>query len=108
MSNVFKIDGFNITPLDISLNENKGQIILQFDENNDVDMSAGTEILVSELDGNICILNVEDFRIHTLKCISILSKIDPLFGDLLNCEDADCEENDSCSAPAESGDKSKL
>jgi len=108
MLRAFKINGFNITTLDAAIGENRGQAIMQFDEDEEVFMSPGTEILVDELDGNACIMSVEDFRVHVLKCISILSKIDPLFGELLDCEDDNCEEHDSFASPIEPGDETKL
>jgi hypothetical protein len=88
MVNLFLIDKLNIT---IIGKDADSQVILQLDEDEDTILNPGTDAVVSDLDGNICVMNLMDFRNHVLKSISLLSEVDSLFRDLLDCDPLDSD-----------------
>jgi len=86
MPKVFMIDGLNLTLVGKDFDS---QVIMQFDEGDNTQLHPGTDSLVEELDGNICVMDAVSFRAHILKGMALLSVVDPLFRELLNCEPED-------------------
>lgn len=89
MEKPFLVNELNLTMVG---KESDAQVIIQFDESDYISLLPGTSSIVDDLDGNICVMNIDSFRNFVLKGMEILSNVDPLFHGLLDGDPEDSEE----------------
>jgi len=89
MEKTFLINELNLTMVG---KESDAQVIIQFDESDYISLLPGTSSIVDDLDGNICVMNIDSFRNFVLKGMDLLSNVDPLFRGLLDGDTEDSEE----------------
>jgi len=86
MANLILVEDINITVIG---KEPDGQIVLQFDPSDNTELNPGTQTVIDDLDGNVCVMDIVSFRKFVLKSMAALANVDPLFSELLNCGPSD-------------------
>lgn len=78
-------------------NKDESNVVFQFNEieADCVDVCPGIDVIVSDTDGDVYTMSLPDFREHILRGIAFLSERDSLFHDLLDCDPADADEEDT-------------
>jgi hypothetical protein len=85
-------------------NKEESNVIFQLNEVDAdcVDLHPGIDVVTSDIDSDVYVMSLSDFKEHILRGMAFLSERDSLFSDLLNCDSADVDEEEATQVGSES------